>query len=130
MGNLSVKVTQSRLLGGLSGVLPAIFQDDSWFTLSYYKLLRSPIFDMSHEETMHWLEKCLCHEHEGFHVNLKYHHRLLTDLRYFFGGFDYMWAVNREMSLMAEGGSIDKAIQRNIESFRDFSKSFTAESTK
>nr|AFV96137.1 hypothetical protein [Cylindrospermum licheniforme UTEX B 2014]ARU81117.1 CylC [Cylindrospermum licheniforme UTEX B 2014] len=125
MGNLSVKVTQSRLLGGLSGGLPAIFQDDSWFTLSYYKLLRSPIFNMSHEETLHWLEKCLCHEHEGFHVNLKYHHRLLTDLRYFFGEFDYMWPVNREMSLMAEGGSLEKAIQRNIESFRDFSKSFT-----
>ena len=123
MGNLSIEVTQRRLLGGLSGGLPAIFQDDSWFMLSYYRLLRGPLFEMSTEEALHWLEKCLCLEHEGFHVNLKYHQRLLSDLRHFFGEIDYMWPVNREMRFMSSGGSIDKAIQKNIKSFKQFSQS-------
>jgi len=124
MGNLSIDVTQKRLLGGLSGGLPAIFQDDSYFILAYYRLLRSPLFEMSAKEALHWLEKCLCTEHEGFHVNLKYHQRLLSDLRSFFGKFDYMWTSNREMHSMANGGSIEKAIKKNTQFFKEFSKSF------
>ncbi len=123
IGNLSVELMQKQLLGGLAGGIPAIFQDDSCFMLAYYRLLRGPLFEMSSQEALQWLEKCLCHEHEGFHVNLKYHHRLLYDLRSFFGGIDYMSPVNREMSFMSSGGSIDKAIKENIHSFRQFSKS-------
>lgn len=123
MGNLSIYVTQKGLLNGLSAGLPAIFQDDSWFMLAYYRLLRSPLFDMSTPEALHWIQKCLCEEHEGFHVNLKYHHRLITELRHFFGEIDYMWPVNREMRIMSSGGSIPKAIQKNTELFHDFAKS-------
>lgn len=123
MGNLSVYMAQKGLLNGLSGGLPAIFQDDSCFILAYYTLLRSPLFDMSTQDALHWLEKCLCHEHDGFHVNLKYHQRLSTELCHFFSQIDYMWSVNREMRLMSHGGSITRAIQKNIKSFEQFSKS-------
>lgn len=124
MGNLSIDVTQKRLLGGLSGVMPVIFQDDSYFILAYYRLLRSPLFEMSSKEALHWLKKCLCTEHEGFHVNLKYHQRLLSEFRSFFGQIDYMWASNREMHAMTNGGSIQTAIKKNNQFFEDFSKSF------
>jgi hypothetical protein len=78
---------------------------------------------MSAQEALQWMEKCLCHEHEGFHVNLKYHQRLLSDLRRFFDDIDYLWPVNREMRIMASGGSISKAIQSNIKTFKQFSRS-------
>lgn len=123
MGNVSIYVTQRGLLSGLSGGLPAIFQDDSWFMLAYYKLLRSPLFEMSPQDALYWLEKCMCHEHEGFHVNLKYHQRFLLELRNFFGQLDYMWPVNREMRILASGGSIARATQKNSEFFAQFSKS-------
>ncbi|BAU08941.1 hypothetical protein FIS3754_49000 [Fischerella sp. NIES-3754] len=36
---------------------------------------------------------------------------------------DYTWPINREMRVMATGGSISKAIQNNTKFFHKFSKS-------
>jgi len=123
LANLTIYRAQCIVLSGLSGGIPAIFRNDASFMLSFYKLLQSPVFNMSAREALQWLEKCLCHEHEGFYVTLKYHQRLLSDLCRLFEPIDYLWRVNREMSLMASGGSISKAIQINIKDFNHFSRS-------
>lgn len=123
LANLTIYRAQSIGLSGLSGGLPAVFRSDASFMLSFYRLLQAPVFNMSAQEALQWMEKCLCHEHEGFHVNLKYHQRLLSDLRRFFDDIDYLWPVNREMRIMASGGSISKAIQSNIKTFKQFSRS-------
>ncbi|GAB1544682.1 hypothetical protein NUACC21_73580 [Scytonema sp. NUACC21] len=123
IANLTIYRAQIVGLNGLSGGIPAIFRSDDAFILSFYRLLQSPVFNMSAPEALEWLEKCLCQEHEGFHVTLKYHDRLLTDLRRLFEPIDYLWSVNREMSVMAKGGSINKALQSNIKAFNQFSKS-------
>ena len=122
IANLTIRRVQSVGLNGLSGGLPAVFKNDAPFVLSLYQLLRSSVFEMSVSEALYWLEQCLCQEHEGFYSNLKYHQRLLSDLRRFFDGMDYLWPVNREMSIMAAGGSISKAIQSNRKTFKQFSK--------
>jgi hypothetical protein len=90
------------------------------------KILESPIFDMSTQEALQWIEKCLCHEHEGFHLNLKAHNHLLSDLRKFAERLDYLCPVNREMRVMASGASIKKAIKKNITTFKQFSESIIA----
>lgn len=127
LSNVVVLLLQRGLLSGLSAVLPATFRDDVNFIPSYYRLLTSPLFNqMSQPDALHWMEKCLCEEHEGFHVNLKYHQSLLNDLRRFFGNLEYLWPVNREMRFMAEGGSIEKAIKRNQIAFKQFVKSVAA----
>jgi hypothetical protein len=123
LSNLIVYLAQRGILGGLSGALPATFREDATFMPSYYRLLTSPLFGMSSQDALYWMEKCLCHEHEGFHVNLKYHQILLTDLRRFFDRLTYLQPINREMRLMAAGGSIEKAIQRNVKAFEQFSQS-------
>ncbi len=123
LANLTIYKAQSVGLSGLSGGIPAIFRSDDTFILSFYRLLLSPVFDMSEQEALHWLEKCLCQEHEGFHVTLKYHQRLLSELRRLFEPIDYLWSVNREMRLMASGGSMSKAITSNINAFEQFSRS-------
>jgi galactokinase/mevalonate kinase-like predicted kinase len=78
---------------------------------------------MSPKEALQWMEKCFCHEHEGYHLSAKSYQRLLSELRRFADNLDYLWPVNREMSVMASGSSIDKAIQNNIKTFKQFSKS-------
>jgi hypothetical protein len=123
LANVTVYRSQSVGLSGLSGGMPAIFRNDADFMLSFHRLLQSPVFDMSAQDSLQWLEKCLCQEHDGFHLTMKYHQRLLTDLRRLFDPIDYLWAVNREMRVMASGGSIEKAIHNNTKAFAQFSRS-------
>lgn len=119
VANLLFYNIQRNLLSGLSGVLPSRFVPDSAnFMVYFYKILRSQIFTMSHPEAVDWLEKCFCQEHEGFHITLKYHQRLLADFLRVFSTLEYLWPVNREFRVMVAGGSIEKAIKRNRKTFQ------------
>lgn len=122
IANLTIHRVQTVGLNGLSGGLPTVFKNDAAFVLSFYQLLQSRLFEMSSSESIYWLEKCLCQEHDGFYSNLKYHQRLLSDLRRFFDGMDYLWPVNREMNIMAAGGSISRALQSNRKTLKQFSR--------
>jgi len=125
LANLTIYRAQVVVLSGLSGGIPAIFRQDDTFMLSFYRLLQSPVFNMSDREALQWLQKCMCQEHDGFHLTFKYHQRLLSDLRRLFEPIHYLWSGNRQMSVMASGGSIDKAIQNNIKAFEQFSQTIT-----
>lgn len=125
-----VYMTQRSLLSGLSAVLPGrCVADDPLFMLFFYKLLKSHLFEMSTEQALHWMEKCFCQEHNGFHVGMKYHQSLLESMRRLFSSLDYQWIVNREMRIMAAGGSISKAIQNNIKTFKQFSESVASDNS-
>ena len=126
VANMAIYMMQSGTLGGLSGVLPhRYFADDYSIMEMIYRLLQSPVFGMSAQEALHWLNQCLCCEHEGFHVAMENRQRLLSEMRRFFEDVDYLWPVNREMRLMAARGSISEAIQNNIKNFEHFSRSVT-----
>jgi hypothetical protein len=119
---------QRNLLSGLSGILPGrCVYDDEMLMVFYYKLLTSPLFGMEKREALDWLEKCVCHEHEGYHAGLKYHQSLLELMRRLFGRLDYQWSINRDMSIMAAGGSIEKALIKNSQTFKQFSQSMLAQ---
>jgi hypothetical protein len=121
--NLIHYFMQRGILSHLSGGIPSMYRSDSNLYPFYYRILRSPIFDMSPEEALKWMEKSLCQEHEGFHCNMKMHHSLLGDLQRISSNLEYLWPINREYRLMASGGSINKAINNNIQTFRKFRKS-------
>lgn len=121
IANLAILQVQHENLNAISGISSNRFLNDSEAIAFLMKLLQSPVFDMSATEAMQWIEKCLCHEHEGFHENLKVHERLLSDLRKFAGQLDYLWPINREMRIMATGGSIQRAITHNTKAFQQFS---------
>lgn len=87
-----------------------------------YEVLQSPVFGMSSREALHWMNQCFCSEHQGFHLAIENHRRLLADFLRFFEDFDYLWSVNRKMRLMALGADINRAIQNNIKTFKQFSK--------
>jgi hypothetical protein len=123
LANAIAHMMQLNFLNGLCSGIPAVFLGDAFFMPFYYKLLCSPLFNMSSSEALYWMEKCFCHEHEGFHVGIKYHQRLLQELIRFFSSIDYLWPINRELRLMTSRGSISHALQSNIKAFRQFSSS-------
>ncbi|NEQ62851.1 MAG: hypothetical protein F6K53_37995, partial [Moorea sp. SIO4A1] len=124
VANMAIYMMQRNVLSGLSCILPGqCVVDESLSMLLCYKILRSPIFGMSSDEALNSMQQSFCQENEAFHVSLKYHQRLLSDLRRFFNDIDYLWPVNREMRLMDSAANIDRAIQANIKSFKQFAKS-------
>ncbi|HLO89368.1 MAG TPA: hypothetical protein VK203_30770 [Nostocaceae cyanobacterium] len=124
--NLAVYIIQRTNLSQISAVVRnRFFGDDVSGMIDIYKLLRSPIFEMSHPEAIDWVEKCFCHEHEGFHQSVQSHKRLMSEIRQLSDNLDYLWPVNREMRLMAAGTSISGAISSNIKTFQKFSEVVT-----
>jgi hypothetical protein len=124
MANMMVYMLQRNVLKGMSGAIPGCYAGDGTFVMPLiYKLLQTPLFNMSSQEALEAMEKCFCHEHEGFHVAYKYHQRLLADLRKFLEDLDYLWPINREMRLMESVSSVDTAIKNNIKAFKQFSSS-------
>ncbi|GAB1545333.1 hypothetical protein NUACC21_80090 [Scytonema sp. NUACC21] len=123
IANMSYYAMQ-RNLKGLSGAVPYRFiEDDPSFLDFIYQILQTPVFNMSASEALYWLEKCFCQEHEGFHLTLNHHQRLLSNLRQTFADVDYLWPVNREMRLVSSGASISRSVHHNIKAFKRFSQS-------
>lgn len=123
ISNISVYLIQRNLFGGLSAVYPWRYAPDDWEMMSFfYKLLTQTPFSLSPQEALHWLEQCLCYEHEGLHYSLKGHQEFLSNLCQVFSGMEYLWPVNREMSAIAAGGSIERALKHNRRTFAQFSR--------
>ena len=119
VANLSIYVVQYNALRGLNAGIPGLYLTDDQFFMGFiHKLLQHPLFGMTESEALHWVERCFCHEHEGLHVAAQWHHLLLKEFQRFFGRIDYLWPVNREMRLMAAGGAIQPAVQRNVTVFK------------
>ncbi|MEC4984115.1 MAG: hypothetical protein SAJ37_16475 [Oscillatoria sp. PMC 1068.18] len=130
IANIAFYLTQRENFSHLSTIVPNRFTSDRTLLPYAYQILQSPIFGFSREESLHWLEKCLCQEHDGLHHNLQLHHNLLNEYRHFASKLDYLWSVNREMRLMSGGGSIEKAyrkvgvaIEQNKKAFQKFAQS-------
>lgn len=124
IGNLMIYLTQFNL-NGLSAVIPYRFvSDDASFIELFFKLMKSPLFELSDTEAIAWLEKCFCQEHEGFHNTLKNHQRLIFNLKNSLEKVDYLWSVNREMKI-ADSANIEKAIASSKKAFTQFSKLVT-----
>ena len=129
VANFGIYMLQRGTLGGLSGVLPhRFFADDYTIMELVYRLLQAPLFGLSAQDALHWMERCFCQEHDGFHVTFQNRQRLLSELQRFFEDVDYLWTVNREMHVMAARGSIDQALQSNRKTFQKFSQSIVQSS--
>ena len=125
IGNVVFYRMQQGFLGSLSLGMVSIFRQDAAFLSYYDKILRSPLFGMSAEESLYWLEKCLCQEHQGFDVQVKYHQKMLKNMLRLTDNLDYLWPVNREMRIMKAGGSIERAIINNVKAFHQFKETVT-----
>lgn len=124
VANMTIHMMQRNVLSGVSCILPSDSATDGPLSmLLCYKILSSPIFGMSSSEALHCMQESLCQENEGFHISLKHQQSLRSDIRRFVHDIDYLWPVNREMRLMNSGANIDRAIQANIKTFKQFAQS-------
>ena len=129
VANSIILKMQKGTLGGLSAVLPhRYFADDATILELLYQLLLSPVFGFSETEAKHWMERCLCQEHEGIHTTAANRLRLLKELQNFFADVNYLWPVNRNMGAMAGQGAISSALEQNAQTFTRFFESKSAES--
>ena len=119
--NVLVYTIQTVNLAGISGVLPNRFMSDAYIMPLIYNLLRGSLFDMSEEEALDWMEKCLCYEHDGFYTNKTYHDRMLLDISRLNDRLDYLWPINKTMELVKLGGSLAEAAKNNAQAFKRFS---------
>ncbi|MDJ0661521.1 MAG: hypothetical protein QNJ42_18830 [Crocosphaera sp.] len=119
--NVYIYIMQTLNLGGFSGIVPNRCIPDSSIIPMVYSLLRSQVFNMSSEEALYWLEQCYCHEHNGYYTNKKYHDQLSIELYRLMDSLDYLWPVNKTMELFKLAGSIEQAIEDNVNSFNAFS---------
>ncbi|MGV2826968.1 hypothetical protein [Myxosarcina sp. GI1(2024)] len=127
IANLAFYRLQNRIWKGLSAVVPDRHRPDDYPVMSFiYKVLQSPLFGMSSQEALYWMEKSLCQRHRGLEQNVKFHENLCQEFRRTFESIDYLWSVNRDMKAMAAGGKIEPAIGRNKKTFQQFSKLVTA----
>lgn len=46
----------------------------------------------------------------------------MKNIGQFASSLDYLWPINREMRIMASGGSISKAIESNVKALKQFSQ--------
>jgi hypothetical protein len=125
VANIGVLGVQ-RTVRHLSAAVPGIFSDDVMYMPLLYKVLQTPLFNLSATEALTALEQCFCQEHEGFHVAQRYHQRALSDNLKYLEGLDYLWPINRELKIMGSA-TIEGAIKNNIRSFRRFSKTLTTQ---
>ncbi|QSJ15497.1 hypothetical protein JYQ62_27205 [Nostoc sp. UHCC 0702] len=127
IANWTVYLAQRNVInyhGGISCGLPArCFRDDEYFMSVIYRILQSHIFGMSSQDALHWMEKCFCQEHEGFHIAKKYHKGFVKDFRSFFGRLEYLWPINREMRLIEASGSMSQGLATSTQAFRQFAQS-------
>lgn len=127
IANWAVYLAQRNIIryhSGLSTGLPArCFRSDVSFMEFIYRLLQSPVFELSPQESLHWMERSFCAEHEGFHVAKRYQKGFVTDFRQFFGQIDYLWPINREMRLIDLENTVDAGLNRSRAAFKSFSNS-------
>jgi hypothetical protein len=118
--NLGILGVQ-RTMQDLSGAVPGIFSPDDHYFPLFYRMFQTPLFGMSATEALQMLERCFCHEHEGFHVAARYHEKALSDNRKYVDGLDHLWPINRELKIMARA-SIPAALKNNARAFQRFRK--------
>ena len=128
--NFTIYLAQLNIIkfhSGLAYGLPArCFRDDMFYMNYIYNLLKSSLFGMTDKEAIFWMEKSFCYDHEGFHSASRFHRVWVNDLQNFFEDLDYLWPINRSMSLVDKQGLASTGLEKSRQIFRDFSLSLTS----
>ena len=100
VGNLGIAGCQkdhsnfSAVVNGLFWYEPATFK-------AVYKLLRSSIFNMEHNEAISMMESCFCQENEGVRISSETHRTAIESYKKFLDPLDYINESNRNLKLMS-----------------------------
>jgi len=120
IGNMALKGCQkdhynfSTAINGIFWYDPALYQ-------TIYKILRSKIFGMGHNDAMEAIRKSFCEESEGMLASYKTHRESVDSYKAYLQDFQYVNKENKELSLMASN-SMEKHLNTNRKAFNTFRK--------
>ncbi|MEQ1877240.1 MAG: P-aminobenzoate N-oxygenase AurF, partial [Bdellovibrionia bacterium] len=104
-----------------SSVLRGIFWHEPALLRTVYKLLRSPVFSMSHPDAMYMMQQCFTKENEGVHMSFDTHQTALKSYREYVSDLNYVTKANREMRIMGTQ-TLSKHMAANRRAFARFEK--------
>ncbi len=107
----------SVVVNGLFWYEPALFP-------TIYKLLRSRIFELNHQESLALMFQTFCVENEAQHLSAKLHQVANASYQAMVEPIGYLNATNRHMSIMKKN-SIEKYLKQNKQQFKKFKKNET-----
>lgn len=120
MGNMALAGCQQDHYN-FSTAINGIFWYDPALYGTTYKILRSKIFNMSHDAAMEAIEKSYCHENDGMLASYKTHRESVDSYRAYLVDFQYINKENKNQSLMASN-SMEKHLNTNRKAFADFKR--------
>ena len=100
VANLGIKGCQQDHRA-FSVVINGIFWRDSALYEVVYRLLRSPLFSMTHKDAKSMMVQCFTQPSEGLHQSFQTHQEAMRAYRAYIDPLGYVWRSNREMSTMA-----------------------------
>ena len=118
VGNLSIKGCQrdhsnySAVVNGLFWYEPATFN-------AVYKVLRSHIFNMDHQEAIEMMKKCFGEENEGNLAAQKMHETAIESYKRYLDPLDYVNSENKDLKLMRQS-TLPKYLATNQKALANF----------
>ena len=125
VANLTLRGTQkdhysfSTAINGLFWYDPALYP-------KVYKVLRSPLFDLSKDTAKEMMEACFARESEGLHLSAKSRQTALDSYKEYLADIDYVDRANKEMAIMS-GNSVAKHLETNARALRRFFRRLDAD---
>lgn len=102
----------SVVVNGLFWYEPALFE-------SIYKVLRSQIFNMDHQEALNMMQRCFCEENDAVHASFGTMNLAIESYKKFLDPLDYVNKQNKDLTLMRRM-SVDKYLKTNRKAMRNF----------
>ena len=85
-----------------------------------YKVLRSDIFKMSHEDALAMMQRCFAEENDGNLASHKMHRTAIESYKRFLDPLDYVNEENKNLNIMQES-SFDRYLAVNRRALSSFS---------
>jgi len=120
VSNMAVKGCQKDHYN-FSTAINGIFWYDPALYPKIYKILRSPIFGMSHAESLEAMKKSFCYDSDGLQASHLTHKQALESYKKYLVDFQYVNAFNKEMKLMGQN-SVEKHLKENQRQLKVFER--------
>jgi hypothetical protein len=120
LGNMALHGCQKDHYN-FSSAINGIFWFDPAMYSTIYKVFRSKIFNMKHEEAVEAIRKCFCEENEGMLASYKTHRESVDSYKAYLHDFQYVNKSNRNLEVMAQN-SVEKHLKTNRKGFEHFKR--------
>lgn len=120
LGNMALRGCQMDHYN-FSTAINGIFWYDPALYPTIYKVFRSKIFNMDHNDAMEAIRRCFCDESEGMLESYKTHRESVDNYKAYLQDFQYVNKSNKELLLMASN-NVEKHLKTNRNGFERFRK--------